>query len=508
MYRSGHVQRFLLSGIAVLVASFWPAAEIDRAWAVQPSLAQDINKTEAQGTKVTVRWGARPGVSRYRLQLARDSSFTDIVFDRVISGTAYEITDLSAGKYFWRVAALRSELGEFSSAGVVTVSEQPPLPRKDSAPGTTPAKTESFETDDGWRAAIGAVQYSVLAHLRTTSRSEIVALSASGVTYALDAASGIALWVAPPLKDRQTTSVLPAAPLLIKSSTRLDDVVVFAGSTARRFEGASGRELWRTTMPVSVSNAVVLTDADSAVMLGIDTSSRTLFLANAKDGIVISRTQLPARAVGPPLVFADHGKAAVALAYENGRVEIRDQAAQVIRSGNTFSSNITAPLFVKSSRGGLILVGTNSGLTALDAVDLHALGRVALPNDTPRGSLTAADLDGDGSAEVIMLTERGHVVAVHATDGKILWETDSVDDPQTVAFADVNRDGVVDVIVRGRQTLTSVLSGRDGSLLWKRGESRSNTGLILALPLDSATLLISNEASGLLAVQINRAKSK
>src|ERR1044072_395798 len=45
-------------------------------------------------TLISLRWGARPGVSRYRLQLASDADFRDIVFDRVVNGTEYRISDL------------------------------------------------------------------------------------------------------------------------------------------------------------------------------------------------------------------------------------------------------------------------------------------------------------------------------------------------------------------------------------------------------------------------------
>src|SRR4030095_4161602 len=68
-------------------------------------------------TIVTVRWGARPGVSRYRLQLAQDASFSDIVFDRVVNGHEYRISELAPGRYFWRVASLGTTVGGFSSAG-------------------------------------------------------------------------------------------------------------------------------------------------------------------------------------------------------------------------------------------------------------------------------------------------------------------------------------------------------------------------------------------------------
>ena len=88
-------------------------------------------------TTVHLNWGPRSGVSRYRLQLASDRNFHDIVFDRVISGHETEVNDLAPGKYFWRIAPLTKTLGEFSSAGTIDVAA-PPLPRLPILPRPTP----------------------------------------------------------------------------------------------------------------------------------------------------------------------------------------------------------------------------------------------------------------------------------------------------------------------------------------------------------------------------------
>src|SRR5467141_1446723 len=89
-------------------------------------LAQGTSKSDnnqANTTEVHLRWGPRPGVSRYRLQLASDSAFADIVFDRVVAGNEYQIKDLPAGRYFWRIASLTDKRGEFSSTGSIEVAK-------------------------------------------------------------------------------------------------------------------------------------------------------------------------------------------------------------------------------------------------------------------------------------------------------------------------------------------------------------------------------------------------
>src|SRR2546425_1216369 len=96
MYCSAHLRVLILSA-TMLLSSFCL-----RAQTIPPSNTQ----TDNSSTIVSLRWGVRPGVSRYRLQLARDIGFADIVFDRVVSGAERQITDLPPGRYYWRIATL------------------------------------------------------------------------------------------------------------------------------------------------------------------------------------------------------------------------------------------------------------------------------------------------------------------------------------------------------------------------------------------------------------------
>src|SRR5688572_20654159 len=40
---------------------------------------------------ILVRWQGRPGVNRYRLQLATDAKFEDVVFDQAVEGRQYVV---------------------------------------------------------------------------------------------------------------------------------------------------------------------------------------------------------------------------------------------------------------------------------------------------------------------------------------------------------------------------------------------------------------------------------
>jgi outer membrane protein assembly factor BamB len=154
------------------------------------------------------------------------------------------------------------------------------------------------------------------------------------------------------------------------------------------------------------------------------------------------------------------------IALDDGRLQVIDQTGKVTRSADAGSPATTSPVFVRTARSGLVLIGTKNGLTALNAADLRPLGRIALKDDAPRGVLSARDLDGDGTAEVVMFTDRGRVVVVKSDEGKLIWETDARR-AGMVTFADVNNDHVLDLLMAGREGFAFALSGRDGAPLWE-----------------------------------------
>jgi outer membrane protein assembly factor BamB len=299
------------------------------------------------------------------------------------------------------------------------------------------------------------------------------------------------------------------APLIVPSRARVDDVILLVSRQLCSIEGSTGRELWRVNFPSVVTSGVVV---NLSKLILVDSSLQRLMIVDLGDGRFAAQLNLPGRAIGAPVTLSDQNS--FILAYDTGRIEIRDSAGAVIRSGDAGSAATTAPIFIRSATGNLVLVGTRDGLTALTASDLRPLGRVVIRDQAPRGRLMAQDLDGDGNIEVIMTTMRGHVVAVTARDGRIVWDVAA--DADSLAFADVNNDHVVDVFVTGSQGFAVVLSGRDGSLLWKDstvaapianhvdgGATRS----VLAIPFGSGALLIASEPSraGLRAIGFPKA---
>jgi outer membrane protein assembly factor BamB len=467
--------------------------------------AQDLVQDAAQtiNTEVHLHWGARAGVSRYRLQVAGDISFADILFDRVVTGNAYQVNDLPPGRYFWRIAPLTDRLGDFSSAGTIDVrqaSQARPTPQQNPSPIASPPRTDSVVTRGGWRVAIGDMARPMLAHLRSATRFDLVGVNNDGVVFALDPATGVALWSA----GRRNSSVSVSSSVLIRSRSGLDNVAVLSGTNVFALDGMTGSELWRTTLPAATSGGGVISDSRSVEIVLVDNSLTRLFALDVSNGKIVTETRLLRRVVGGPVPLFGQDAGRMVLAYETGQIEIRDMGGAVIRSGDAGSPATTPPLFVRGRRGDYILVGTRNGLTALTAAELSPLGMVATNNEFPRGVLASEDLDGDGSPEVIMLTSRGRVMAVSAADGKIIWEANAGNESQAVAFADLNGDRVLEVLLAGGQSFALALSGRDGSLVWKDNEAPSvaaNHALsltprsIIAMPFGSGMLLVAADSS-------------
>ena len=368
-------------------------------------------------TTVHLRWEARPGVSRYRLQLAADANFRDIVFDRVINGNQTEISDLAPGNYFWRVAPLTDTLGQFSLAARIDIKpgKNPTGQSTASTPNPSPS-TNQIAAGGGWRAVVGDIPRPLLAHLRSPHGFDLVGRSTEGVTLALDLPNGVKLWS---VRGEPVAAGQAPALVVVSAAAGLDDIVAFDGPAAVRIEGKSGRELWRTPLPGTVSSAVVISGAGAPLFALVDNSLRKLLVLDAGKGNLVSQTSLPARVVGAPVAVLDQG-ARLLIGYETGDVELRDQSGALLRSGSAGSPATTGPILVKARQKDLVLIGTRDGLTAMTVADLQTLGREAIKGDAPRGNLAAQDLTGDGVPEVLMSTERGHLVAVNSEDGKII----------------------------------------------------------------------------------------
>ncbi|MCA1591831.1 MAG: VCBS repeat-containing protein, partial [Acidobacteria bacterium] len=181
---------------------------------------------------------------------------------------------------------------------------------------------------------------------------------------------------------------------------------------------------------------------------------------------VVAEKNLDAEALGAPFPFTLGELKGVALGLKNRKVELRGVDGNVIRE-EKLDSDLTTPPLALSGATPLLIVGMGDGLAALSLPDLKVLGKIASEDDALRGTLSAADLDGDGTVEILMVTKRGRVALVSTVSGNVMWHAEGAKDAASVAFADLNADGILDVIAAGGADFAVGYSGRDGSLIWK-----------------------------------------
>jgi outer membrane protein assembly factor BamB len=432
-----------------------------------------------------IKWEGSAKIARYRLQLSRDDTFSDIVFDKVVQGHEYTVTELPAGNYFWRVAPAVGETGAYSKPLPVTVESRGPNFSSNVQPTvlTPPA-------DVGWRTATGAIARPMAAKLRAGPNMDVVGVNAYGMVYAVDGANGTALWSArfrPSAKKGEpvnSDSLVTFAPLLIETANGLVNVVAAFDGGIRSLDGATGRELWRASLASDALTGVVLAGerAGQSTVVVFD-DSKTLSFLKSDTGQLLSETKLAGVPAGPPVAFKAKNETGVLLGLTDGTLDARNMAGISMLAVRLDAALTTAPFVVRSQGKQLVMIGTESGLVALDAADLTPLWRVATEGDAPQGMLAAGDVDADGRDDVMMITRRGRLVAVNVANGKIKWYAEGVKDALQAAFADLNGDGAMDVLVAVGSAQAAGYSGRDGALIWKADEPPSkNAGDAAAQP--------------------------
>jgi outer membrane protein assembly factor BamB len=419
---------------------------------------------------ILVRWQGKPGVNRYRLQLATDEKFEDIVFDQAVEGRQYVVKDLPPGNYFWRVAPAAAETS-------VTYS-QPERVNLGSEQKVSVASIVMPADATGWRVATGEVVKVAPANLRPGGVVDFVGLGADGRVFAVDGASGISLWTSRYNTASAGQTPSPKAvsfePLVVGDPLRGAYVVVATQGGVRALLGDTGRETWRATLEgTAAAGAVSDLDGDGKPELVVVTEDPVMFyVINPLSGRVLASQKLPGEVAGAPHPFEGGGKRGVLLGMKKGRVEFRGVDGQVISEAKIDEDVTTAPLVTRRGEMAFMAVGGNSALWALSVPDLKVLGAIRAEDDSVRGALASADVDGDGSAEIVMVTKRGKVALVSTLDGTVLWFAEGADAAASAAFADVNGDGVLDVIVPGAgSTFALGFSGRDGSLVMRVEES-------------------------------------
>ena len=456
----------------------------------------------AQPGVTRLKWAKPAGVARYRLQIARDEQFNDVLFDGIVSGEEYLVSDLSPGNYYWRLTA--------ADAGKRPL--RPPtrfeVPASSSA---TPRVVLSVSS--GWLTTTGEIASPIVAQLRRSSAPDVVGINAQGTVYAIDSRTGVARWISryrrkenagpgpvnPPLEFR---------PIIVDSKpTRV--VVSFEGGL-RALDGVTGRELWSRDLPGQVVRALAL-DLDSnpgPEIYVTDATLNQLIALDAETGAILYQTTLKEAPTGPPVLLQVESARTLLVPLTGDAIELRNPAGEYLRTINAGANLTTAPVVAATARGILVLVGTRNGLSVFDTKGFTSLAGITLATgEYPTGTLSLASNDGSSVSDtLIMLSNLGRVVAVDLAEAKVKWSVDGFRSAAAATLADVDADGNVDILLPDNRGLVNALALGDGSLIWRSDEAGGDTtsvslparaGRLTTLSVSNgSTMVISNDVAG------------
>jgi outer membrane protein assembly factor BamB len=462
-------------------------------------------------TSIRLSWPGRSGVRRYRLQLATDEKFEDVVFDRAVEGQQYTVTELPPGTYFWRVATAVAETSSFSKPERVTVGASVAAP----ASGVLISPEEST----GWRVATGEVVRVSAAKLREGAIVDFVGVTSTGKVFAVDGANGLSLWNA----RAEGAQAATFAPVTVPSRGAAGaSVLAGAEGGVRLLRADTGREVWRAKLEgAAASGAVIDSDGDGTNELIVTTRNPAgLYALSVETGRVLASAKLEAEVIGAPVAYAVAGGRGVLLSLASDELQTRGSDLRVSGGLKLDTRLTTAPILVSRGDARVLVVGGERGLIAVQFPEMKVLGQIVSENDPVRGTLASADMDGDGSAEIVLVTRAGRVALVGTNDGNVKWYAEGAAGAESATLADLNGDGVLDVVVPGGDSFALGFSGLDGSMLMRAEEAGSTpkastgaapTRTIAVTPsLGGGLLLVGADTagSGLRAIEVPKGRAR
>jgi outer membrane protein assembly factor BamB len=518
--------RFKFAALALTLAFLLASAVFSAATFGQ----QGCNPGQAPVAKI--QWNKQPGVTKYRLQIASDEKFSDVLFDGLIKGSEYVVKDLAPGHYYWRIAQAETETGQFEKPIPFEVK----LPGTRNSPGaiikiesssaTANATSRNRNAVSGWSVATGEIVKLMAVQLRSGAQQDFLGVNSQGRVYALDGARGIALWTANFKLDQKPGEPAninnnPFTPLIINSATWSPRIIVAFDKGVRALDGPSGRELWKSDIAgYPVSGLVVdagKTGGPTIYLVG--EKPNKLLVLDGNSGQLEADIKLRDEATGTPLLLNGTRERGLLVPLKGGVVELLGLDGSHLKSIRLGSELTTQPVVVQTSRGVLMLAGMKSGLAAFDTATFKPLGPIAIEGaDYPTGTLSVADLDGDKIPEVVMTTNSGRVMAVDVAQEKIKWSANVSSEAPAIAFADLNSDTRLDVVLSGKNSFAFGLSGIDGSVIWDSGEEArgpigrdgSHGVLAAARVNDGRIMVVGNDRSwaGLRAFEVMNSSAK
>ena len=98
----------------------------------------------AQTARVVLRWKALPGMTGYQVQIARETSFSQIVLDEKVTDPVLKWESLPSTTFYWRVRSFDAEgrASEWSAPRQIAPATGPPAPKLPADGATVTCSTE------------------------------------------------------------------------------------------------------------------------------------------------------------------------------------------------------------------------------------------------------------------------------------------------------------------------------------------------------------------------------
>ena len=237
----------------------------------------------------------------------------------------------------------------------------------------------------------------------------------------------------------------------------------------------SGKEVWRATLkgPTNWSAAVVCElESDGRHQVIQTDATGAVWAFDALTGAVVWQVSVEGVPVSPAVADLDgDGKPEIVVATGSGALAaLRSDGSPLWRRALGSSSpswQTSAPVIFAASDGSRrVAVGSPGGEVFCFDARGELLWQHAVVGPVT-ASISAADFDGDGFTDIVLVTERG-VIYRFREDGAPLWSLDMRG--RTLApgaIVDVNADGKLEYVLCTQNGRLLVL-GRQGELLFDR----------------------------------------
>jgi len=189
----------------------------------------------------------------------------------------------------------------------------------------------------------------------------------------------------------------------------------------------------------------------------------------------------------------------IVLATTGGRVLVLDANGRMKWSTDA-NQTISNPPTLAGTPLRIYVISNPGAVVCLDAKTGVKMWRYNMADGFPWGmtALAAADIDGDGQAEIIAADKGGHLVCL-GEDGAPIWTKNTKVSFNTApALADLDGDGKSEILLGGEETPLVCFSNK-GTERWrvKKAQAVNSSPLVYDLQNDGAVEILLGEGDGL-----------